>query len=146
VTPAELIGATGVALLLLAFLLTSFGWLASRSALYHALNVLGAGLSCTASALIGSVPLVVLQGTWAAVALAALLRALWVARPRGRRPKVRARTRRTRRNPAPYISPPEPGTDSQTEVMGQGRVLPDDVTAPLTGTRGRAGGRAGPRD
>jgi hypothetical protein len=152
VTLAELIGATGVALLLLAFALTSFGWLGSRSALYHAMNVLGAGLSCTASAMIGFVPFVVLEGTWALVALVALTRALWVARPRrGRRPKVRSRTRRARQNPSPYITPPEPGTDSQTEVMGQGRVEPDDVTAPLSspkvsGTRARAAGREGPRD
>jgi hypothetical protein len=152
VTPAELIGATGVALLLLAFALTSFGWLGSRSALYHAMNVLGAGLSCTASAMIGFVPFVVLEGTWAVVALVALVRALWVSRPRrGRRPKVRSRTtRRARKNPTPYISP-EPGTDSQTEVMGQGRVLPDDITAPLSTPRlseprGRAAGREGPRD
>ncbi|MEQ1503415.1 MAG: hypothetical protein ABMB14_14350 [Myxococcota bacterium] len=83
-TGAEAIGSLGVALLLLAFALTSFGTLSSRSAPYHALNVIGASLSCSASALIGFVPFVVLEGTWALVALVALIRALRaVIRPTG---------------------------------------------------------------
>lgn len=76
-TPAEGMGSVGVALLLVAFALTSFGLLDSRCATYHAMNLVGASLSCTASAMIGFLPFVVLEGTWAAVALVALIRALY---------------------------------------------------------------------
>lgn len=73
-TASEWIGSTGVALLLAAFFLNLFGFLNRRSRSYQTMNAVGAGLSCYASYLIGFVPFVVLEGTWSAVALAALLR------------------------------------------------------------------------
>ena len=73
-TPAEAVGSTGVLLLLLAFALTSFGRWSVDSRRYHATNLVGASLSCGASAMIGFAPFVVLEGTWAVVALAALVR------------------------------------------------------------------------
>lgn len=71
---ADLIGTVGVALLLLAFLLNLSGRLSQQSRVYAGLNAVGAGMSCAAAALIPFVPFVVLEGTWALVALVALAR------------------------------------------------------------------------
>ena len=68
------IGSAGVAMLLLAFFLNLIGRLPHASRRYQGLNALGAGLACYASYLIGFMPFVVLEGTWCAVALAALAR------------------------------------------------------------------------
>ena len=73
-TTSELVGSTGVLLLLGAFAATSFGWWSVDSRAYHAVNLVGASLSCAASAMIGFAPFVVLEGTWALVALVALVR------------------------------------------------------------------------
>lgn len=64
----EAIGALGVGLLLAAFALSSLGRLERRSRLYLSLNLVGAGLACWASYLIGFLPFVVLEGVWALVA------------------------------------------------------------------------------
>ena len=69
----DLVGAIGVTLLLLAFALNSRGLLGSDSRAYHAMNVVGASLSCLASWWLDYLPFVVLEGAWAAVALAALV-------------------------------------------------------------------------
>jgi hypothetical protein len=71
---SDLIGAVGVALLLVAFLLNLVGRLASSSRPYALLNVVGAGLSCYAAILIEYLPFVVLEGVWACVALVGMLR------------------------------------------------------------------------
>jgi len=68
------LGAVGVSLLLLAFVLNARGVLASDARAYHGMNVVGAALSCTASVLLDYVPFVVLEGTWAVVAAVALVR------------------------------------------------------------------------
>jgi hypothetical protein len=73
-TTPEWIGSIGVALLLAAFFLNLFGFLPRTARSYHSMNVLGAGLSCYASYLIGFLPFVVLEGTWSVVALVALAR------------------------------------------------------------------------
>ena len=73
-TTAEWVGSLGVALLLLAFGLNLVGRLSRASGRYQWLNVLGAGLACYASWIIGFLPFVVLEGIWSLVALAALLR------------------------------------------------------------------------
>jgi hypothetical protein len=72
--PSTLIGALGVGLLLLAFLLHLFGRLARDGYPYLALNLLGGALAAWASWLIEYLPFVVLEGTWALVAAAALAR------------------------------------------------------------------------
>ena len=72
--PSEVLGAVGVALLLLAFALSSFGRMSVERVPYHLLNLVGATLSGVASALIPFWPFVVLEGTWAFVALVALTR------------------------------------------------------------------------
>ena len=73
-TTSEWVGSLGATLLLLAFGLNLFGWLSRASRPYKGLNVLGAGLACYASWRIGFLPFVVLEGTWALVALSSLLR------------------------------------------------------------------------
>ncbi|HET9800823.1 MAG TPA: hypothetical protein VFP82_03980 [Chthoniobacterales bacterium] len=67
------VGSAGVALLLAAFLLNLLGTVASDSPIYQAMNALGAGISCYASYLIGFAPFVVLEATWCAVAIVALI-------------------------------------------------------------------------
>ena len=73
-TIADIVGSIGVTMLLAAFALNAFGRLRSDSRWYGALNVVGAGLAGVASALIGYVPFVVLEGTWCVVALARFVR------------------------------------------------------------------------
>ena len=73
-TYPEAIGSVGVFLLLVAFFLNLFGRLRHTAVTYQAMNVLGAGLSCYASHLIGFFPFVVLEGTWSLVAAVALVR------------------------------------------------------------------------
>ena len=79
-TLSDAIGTAGVAILMLAFALTSFGRLSPAARRYHALNAIGAALACTASLRIGFMPFVVLEALWALVALAALLRG-WRGEP-----------------------------------------------------------------
>lgn len=71
---ADALGTAGVALLLVAFAASAFGRLASDSRPYHLLNATGAALACWASLLLPFWPFAVLEGTWCAVALAALAR------------------------------------------------------------------------
>ena len=74
VSAETLIGSIGVALLLLAFLLNLVRVLTTESYPYTALNFAGASLAGFASYLIGFMPFVVLEGTWATVAAVALVR------------------------------------------------------------------------
>jgi len=71
---STLIGSAGVTLLLVAFFLNLTRRLAQDSVAYTVLNLVGATLSGYASWLIGFIPFVVLEGTWAVVAAAALVR------------------------------------------------------------------------
>ena len=73
-SPETAIGSLGVALLLLAFLLNLVRVLSTESYPYTALNLAGASLAGYASYLIGFVPFVILEGTWAVVAAVALAR------------------------------------------------------------------------
>lgn len=69
---SDFIGMTGVAILLVAFLLTLMKRLSTTDKSYALMNVIGASLSCYASFLIGYFPFVVLEATWALVSLLAL--------------------------------------------------------------------------
>lgn len=71
---ADTTGFIGVAILLLAFLLSLVGRLPASGKPYLTLNAIGAGLACYSSWLIGFMPFVVLEGTWAAVAVLSLAR------------------------------------------------------------------------
>ena len=68
------IGSSGVFLLLLAYFLNLFGMLANDARAYQTLNTVGAAVAAYASYRIGFLPFVVLEGTWCAVSLAALVR------------------------------------------------------------------------
>jgi len=72
-TLADVIGSVGVAILLVAFVLNLAGALQRTSRVYHGLNFVGAGVACYASALIGFLPFVVLEGVWSVAALAAIV-------------------------------------------------------------------------
>jgi hypothetical protein len=73
---STLIATAGVALLLLAFFLNLIKTVKQNDWLYLLLNFVGAALACYASALIPFLPFVILEGTWAAVALLAMGRKL----------------------------------------------------------------------
>jgi hypothetical protein len=73
---ATAIGFFGVALLLLAFLLNLLKVLRSDGSIYLGLNCVGAGLACYSSYLIMFMPFVLLEGVWATVAMAGIVRRL----------------------------------------------------------------------
>ena len=79
-TDATLIGSAGVALLLLAFLLSLLKVLRLEGYPYATLNLVGAALACYSSWLISFMPFVVLEGVWAIVAAGAVVRKAF-ARP-----------------------------------------------------------------
>jgi hypothetical protein len=70
---SDWIGFTGVAILLLAFLLNLFKKIPSNSLPYIVMNIIGAGLACLASWMIDYIPFVILEATWTAVSVFALL-------------------------------------------------------------------------
>ncbi|MBL7996131.1 hypothetical protein JNM05_12230 [bacterium] len=69
-----LTGSIGVGLLLLAFFLNVFKKISFDSYTYILLNIAGAAISGYASYLIDYWPFVILEGTWALVAIVALLK------------------------------------------------------------------------
>ena len=69
----KIIGSIGVGILLLAYALNVTGKLSVQARTYAGLNLVGAGLACMASWLIGYYPFVVLEGVWTTVSLWALL-------------------------------------------------------------------------
>jgi hypothetical protein len=73
-THTDLVGALGVALLLIAYFGNAHGALPNASFAYRALNAVGAALACWASFQLRFVPFVVLEAIWFAVAATALLR------------------------------------------------------------------------
>ena len=70
---ATLIGSTGVALLLLAFVLNLLKVMRADGYAYIGLNFTGAALACYSSWLIDFLPFVVLEGVWALAAAGALV-------------------------------------------------------------------------
>ncbi len=71
---SDLIGFTGVALLLGAFAANLIGVVQKEGWVYPATNFLGASLAAYASWLISYMPFVVLESVWAGVSLVALFR------------------------------------------------------------------------
>jgi hypothetical protein len=72
-----LVGSLGVALLLLAFFLSLFKFIAQDGFTYIGMNIAGAGLACWSSWMIAFVPFIVLEAVWCLVAVAALAKRLW---------------------------------------------------------------------
>jgi len=73
---ADYAGFTGVAILLIAFLLQLAGRLGKDSFPYLLMNVVGAGIACAASCLIHYLPFIILEGTWTLVSVLALVQRL----------------------------------------------------------------------
>ena len=63
----DIIGSTGVILMLLAFLLNILDKLDNNHPFYITLNFIGGIFACTASILIQYTPFVILEGTWALI-------------------------------------------------------------------------------
>ena len=70
----DLLGFTGVAILLAAFLLHQLNKLSKDGFVYIIMNIAGAGLACYASYLIRYLPFVILEATWMIVSIIALVR------------------------------------------------------------------------
>jgi hypothetical protein len=70
----NIINTAGVFLILLAFFLLTIGKLKSNNRIYLLLNITGGILACIGSYLINAIPFIILEGTWAIVALLALIR------------------------------------------------------------------------
>ena len=73
---ATWIGSLGVVLLLLAFFLNLFKFIAQDGFAYIGMNIAGAGLACWSSWMIAFIPFVVLEAAWCLVATAALAKRL----------------------------------------------------------------------
>lgn len=73
-TFSDIVTTAGVSLILLAFLLLNIKKIRPTDKSYHLLNMLGAGLACYGAILINSIPFVVLEAIWAAVATYGLIR------------------------------------------------------------------------
>ena len=72
----DLLGFTGVAILLVAYLLHQLNKMAKDRFPYILMNIAGAGLACFASWLIKYLPFIILEGTWMLVSLVALIKLL----------------------------------------------------------------------
>jgi hypothetical protein len=70
----NIINTAGVFLILLAFFLLTIGKLRSDNRIYLLMNITGGILACIGSYLINAIPFIILEGTWAVVALIALIR------------------------------------------------------------------------
>jgi hypothetical protein len=73
-TITDIIGSLGVFILLLAFLLNLINKITKNNFLYIFMNLTGASLACIASVMLNYIPFIILEGAWALVSGAALLR------------------------------------------------------------------------
>jgi hypothetical protein len=69
----DVVGSAGVTILLIAFLLNLLNKISRESIAYILMNMIGAGLACLASYLIGYGPFIVLEGAWTLVSVVALV-------------------------------------------------------------------------
>jgi hypothetical protein len=65
----DMIGTTGVGLILLAYFLNLFSFIPKEGKLFFILNIVGAGLACYASVLIHYVPFIILEAVWFLVSI-----------------------------------------------------------------------------
>ena len=73
-TATNIIGFSGVFLLLLAFFLNLISLMRKDAYGYLFLNLAGSGLACLASVFLHYMPFIILEGMWALVSVYALLR------------------------------------------------------------------------
>ncbi len=71
---ADVLGALGVFLILLAYFFNLYKKIETGSLLYILMNLVGAILAFLSSVMIHSLPFMVLEATWATVSLVALIR------------------------------------------------------------------------
>ncbi len=69
----DIIGSTGVFMILLAYFLLVSHKLSRDSLLYLGMNALGAGLACLASILLHYWPFIILEAAWTLVSLSAII-------------------------------------------------------------------------
>ena len=72
----DLLGFTGVAILLAAYLLHQLNKLSKDGLTYILMNIAGAGLACFASYLISYLPFILLEAVWMLVSVIALIEKL----------------------------------------------------------------------
>ena len=72
-TISDLIGFSGVAILLFAFYFNTIGHISKDHIAYILMNLFGATIACLASLLINYWPFVILEGVWALVSFVALV-------------------------------------------------------------------------
>lgn len=70
----NIISTIGVSLILLAFFLNTFKYISATGKLYFILNIIGGAFACYGSVLLGSLPFIILEGTWSVVALVGLIK------------------------------------------------------------------------
>jgi hypothetical protein len=75
-TYKDIISTIGVSLILLAFFLNTFKYIADNGKLYFVLNIVGGAFACYGSVLLNSLPFIILEGTWSVVALIGLIKTL----------------------------------------------------------------------
>ncbi len=71
---ADIVGSTGVAMILIAFILNLMQIISTKNFWYILMNFVGAGLACYASVLLKYVPFIILEATWTLVSLWGLIR------------------------------------------------------------------------
>ena len=72
-TFADIVGSTGVAMILIAFVLNLTNIISNKNLWYILMNFIGAGLACYASVLLKYVPFIILEATWTLVSLWGLI-------------------------------------------------------------------------
>jgi hypothetical protein len=72
----DIVGTIGVGLILLAYFLNTFSYIAKEGKLFFSMNIAGATLACYASILINYMPFIILEAVWTLVSIAGLLRRL----------------------------------------------------------------------
>ncbi len=73
-TTGEILGSTGVTLLLVAFGMNLAKKWKQESLPYILFNIMGAALACASSVRIHFIPFIILEGTWTLVSVVALIK------------------------------------------------------------------------
>ena len=72
----DIIGTIGVGLILLAYTLSLFSFIAKEGKTFFVLNIIGSALACYASVLINYVPFILLEAVWCIVSIAGFYKLL----------------------------------------------------------------------
>ena len=72
----NIIGTIGVGLILIAYFMNTTSMIIRNGQMYYVLNIIGSAMATYASLLIGFIPFVILEGTWALVSIYGLMRVM----------------------------------------------------------------------